>query len=91
MKKSIRIAFFTCAIVTSLAFASSAFASFAPKLIVSSATAQGGAARVGVVVSNADDPTAKVSIYVPNGYQLGSSATSPRRRPQPISAAPCCR
>src|SRR5437879_2391455 len=78
MKKSIRIALFSCATVASLAFASSALASFAPKLVVSSATPQGaaggGPVRVGVLISNADDPTAKVTIYVPNGYQLGSPA-----------------
>jgi len=78
MKKSIRIALFSGAILASLAFAGSALASYAPKLIISSAAPQaaggGGPTRLGVVVSNADDPTAKVSIYVPTGYQIGSPA-----------------
>src|SRR4051794_19638437 len=77
MKKAIRLAALAGAVFASLAFAGSALASFSPKLVVSSATPQAtgsGPTRIGVVVSNADDPTAKVSIYVPAGYQLGTPA-----------------
>jgi hypothetical protein len=76
MKKTIRIALLACAAVSSLAFAGTALASFAPKLVLSPATpsTSGGATRVGVVVGNADDPTAKVSFYVPTTYQVGTPA-----------------
>ena len=77
MTKSIRAALLGCAVLGTLAFAGSALASFAPKLVVSSATPQatgGGPTRLGVVVSNADDPTARVSIYIPSGYQVGTPA-----------------
>jgi hypothetical protein len=30
--------------------------------------------RIGAVVANADDPTARVQIYVPTGYQIGTPA-----------------
>jgi hypothetical protein len=76
MKKTVRLALFTCAAIASLAFAGSAFASFAPKLVVSSPTAQaaGGPTVIGVLASNAHDPTAKVSIYVPSAYQIATPA-----------------
>lgn len=77
MKKAIRFATLAGALLASLAFASSALASFSPKLVVSSLTPQAtgsGPTRLGVVVSNSDDPTAKVSIYVPTGYQVGAPA-----------------
>src|SRR3954453_12178392 len=77
MKKAIRLAALAGAVFASLAFAGSALASFSPKLVVASATPQAtgsGPTRIGGVVSNADDPTAKVSIYVPAGYQLGTPA-----------------
>ena len=77
MKKAIRFATLAGALFASLAFAGSALASFSPKLVVSSSTPQAtgsGPTRIGVVISNADDPTAKVSIYVPSGYQIGSPA-----------------
>lgn len=71
MTKSIRAALFACAVISTLAFAGSALASYAPKLVVSAAT---GATRIGVIVSNTDDPTAAVNIFIPQGYQLGSPA-----------------
>ena len=78
MRKSIRAVLFAVTAFTALAFAGSAFASFAPKLVVTSATPQaaggGGPTKLGVLISNSDDPTAKVSIYVPSGYQIGSPA-----------------
>jgi hypothetical protein len=73
MRKTIKGALFACAALASLAFAGSAFASYAPKLVVSSTDAN-GPARLGVVAAGADDPTAKVSIYVPAGYTVGSPA-----------------
>lgn len=78
MKKTIRLAMLLGASCASLAFAGTAFASFAPKLVVTSASPQaaggGGPTRIGVMASNADDPTAKVSIYLPAGYQVATAA-----------------
>ena len=76
MTKTIRFAALAGAACASLAFAGSAFASFAPKLVVTSATAQGsgGSTRIGVVISNSDDPTAAVQIYIPSGFQVGAPA-----------------
>jgi hypothetical protein len=76
MRKTIRFAMLLGATFASLAFVSSALASFSPKLIVSSATPQtaGSAVRIGVVVNNSDDATARVSIYIPTGYQVTSQA-----------------
>src|SRR6478672_9473187 len=79
MRKSIRAALFACAALSTLALASSALAAYtSPKLVVGSLTPQaagsGGPVRVGVTVANTDDPTAKVQIYIPTGYQLGTPA-----------------
>src|SRR5438309_7909126 len=77
MKKAIRFATLAGALLASLAFAGTALASFSPKLVVSSLTPQatgGGPTRIGVIVSNADDPTAKISFYIPTGYQIGTPA-----------------
>ena len=79
MRKSIRAALFACAVVSTLAFASTALAAYtSPKLVVASLTPQaagsGGPVRIGAVVSNGDDPTARVAIYVPNGYQIATAA-----------------
>jgi hypothetical protein len=77
MRKTIRFAMLLGASFAALAFAGTALASFSPKLIVSSATPEaaggGGAVRVGALVGNTDDPTAKVSIYVPTGYQVNTT------------------
>jgi hypothetical protein len=76
MRKAIRLATLAGAAFAALAFAGSALASFSPKLVVSSLTPQaaggGGPVRIGVTVGNSDDPTAKVSIYVPTGYQVAT-------------------
>src|SRR4051795_13566944 len=82
MRKSIRAALLACAALSTLAFASSAFAAYtSPKLVVASLTPQaagsGGPVRVGVTVANTDDPTAKVQIYIPAGYQIGTPAGGP--------------
>ena len=76
MKRTIRVALLAGAALASLAFAGSALASFAPKLVVSATTpgAAGGATRLGVLVGNADDPTAKASFYIPSTYQVGTPA-----------------
>jgi hypothetical protein len=78
MRRTYRFALLSVAALAALGFASSAFASFAPKLVVSSSTPQaagsGGAVRLGVVAQNADDPTARVQIYIPSGYQIASPA-----------------
>ena len=76
MKRTIRIALLAGAVFTSLAFTASALASFAPKIVVSATTpgAAGGATRLGVLVGNADDPTAKATFYVPSAYQVGVPA-----------------
>src|SRR5437868_11551147 len=78
MRRTIRLAVLLGATFAALALAGSALASFAPKLVVSSVTPQaaggGGPARIGVLANNADDPTAKVSIYIPTGYQIGTPA-----------------
>jgi hypothetical protein len=78
MRRTIRLALLVGATFASLAFTGSALASFAPKLVVSPATPEGagggGPTRIGVIVSNADDPTAKVSFYIPTGYQIATPA-----------------
>jgi hypothetical protein len=73
MKKAHRAIVAACAAVATLVFASAAFATYAPKLVVSS-TGPGGTTRVGVVVGASDDATAKTTIYVPNGYTVGTPA-----------------
>jgi hypothetical protein len=72
MRRTYRFALLAVAAIATLGFASSAFASFAPKLVVSSNGASGGPVRLGVVAQNADDPTARVQIYIPAGYQVAT-------------------
>ena len=71
MTKFVRAAVFAAAILTALAFSSSAFASFRPQIIVAS-NAQ--VTAINVNISNNDDPTARVAIYVPSGYTLNPPA-----------------
>jgi hypothetical protein len=76
MRKTIRFAMLLGASFAALAFAGTALASFSPKLIVSSADPQaagGGPVRIGAIVGATDDPTLKVSIYVPTGYQVNTT------------------
>jgi hypothetical protein len=61
------------AALTALAFSSSAFASFAPKLVVSTSTA-GSGTRIGVLAGATDDPTAETQIFVPSAYTIGTPA-----------------
>lgn len=71
MRKTVRAAVFAAMVLTALAFAGSAFASFAPKIVVVS-NDQGTA--ISVSVANTDDPTSRVAIYVPQGYTLSPPA-----------------
>ena len=72
MRKTIRAALLAATILTALAFSSSAFASYtSPKLIVKN-TPTG--VSITVSVSNSDDPTSRVAIYVPPGYTLSPPA-----------------
>ena len=74
MKKVHRAFVAAGAALATLAFAGTALATYAPKLVVSSTggSGLGGATRIGVVVGTTDDPTAKTTIYVPNGYTVGT-------------------
>jgi hypothetical protein len=71
MKQALRTALFAATVLTALAFASSAFASYSPKLVISSSNA-GQGTRIGVVVGANDDPTAVTTIYVPTAYQIAT-------------------
>jgi hypothetical protein len=71
MNRTVRAAMLVTALLAALAFAGSAFASFAPKLLAKHAAS---GVSVSVSVGNNDDPTAKVSIYVPSGYTLNPPA-----------------
>ena len=71
MRKTIRAAVFAASLLTALAFTSSAFASFAPKLLVKNGPT---GVSITVTVSNSDDPTSRVAIYVPPGYKLSPPA-----------------
>lgn len=74
MKKGHRMLVGAGAALVTLAFAGTALASYAPKLVVSSTggAGLGGATRIGVVVGATDDATAKTTIYVPNGYTVAT-------------------
>lgn len=79
MRKTTRAALLACAVFSAMALSDAALAAYtSPKLVVSSLTPQssggGGPVRLGAVVSNSDDPTARVQIYIPAGYQLSTPA-----------------
>jgi len=72
MRKLIRLALLAGAVVTALAFTGSAWATYQPRLIVTSLT--NGANKPTTMLlehlqSAADDPTLKDTIYAPLGYQ----------------------
>jgi hypothetical protein len=69
MTKRIRVALVGAVSLLALATAGSALAAFSPKLTVTNAAQ---AVTIDVRVNQTDDPTAKVSIYLPNGYQINS-------------------
>jgi hypothetical protein len=71
MRRSVRFVVFACAAALALAVAALAAASYTPSMGVFQATYKPGAAgAVTVVVAQeqADDPTAKITIYVAPGY-----------------------
>lgn len=76
MKRVIRLALITGVAVVSLAFTSSAWASYSPSLTVTASSNKPGAATsllLGHIQTEADDPTAKDTIYVPLGYGVNLS------------------
>jgi hypothetical protein len=73
MRKTSKLVMLTATALAGLAFAGSALASYGPKLTVSS-TDVGGDTWIGVVVPNTDDPTAKVSMYVPASYTVATAS-----------------
>ena len=76
MKRVIRLALVVSAAAVSLAFTSSAWASYSPSLTVTASNNKPGAATsllLGHVQSPADDPTAKDTIYAPLGYGVNLS------------------
>ncbi len=76
MKRVIRLALVVSAAAVSLAFTSSAWASYSPSLTVTASNNKPGAATsllLGHIQSAADDPTAKDTIYAPLGYGVNLS------------------
>ena len=65
MRKTLRLGLLAAAAATSLAFASSAFGAYAPKLLI---TTTDEVTAIKFSQTNADDPTAKVQILVPAGF-----------------------
>ncbi|HEX6702538.1 MAG TPA: hypothetical protein VF101_17555 [Gaiellaceae bacterium] len=77
MKRGVRIALLLGVIAAALAFAGGALAAYTPKIVVSHdpLTPQGGGKTdIAVSVDQNDDATARVLIYVPQGY-TGSLGT----------------
>jgi hypothetical protein len=73
MRKSIRLTVLACAGALALAVAALAAASYTPSMGIFQATYKpGGAGAVTVVVAQekADDPTARIVIYTPAGYNV---------------------
>ncbi len=76
MKRVIRLALVVSAAVVSLAVTSSAWASYSPSLTVTASKNTPGAATsllLGHIQDEADDPTAKDTVYVPLGYGVNLS------------------
>jgi hypothetical protein len=81
MRKRNRLALVAAVGALALAFSGTALASFAPKITVQAAPAAAGSSggvQVNAAAGANDDPTARVVIYVPSGYQLGSPAVGTR-------------
>jgi hypothetical protein len=76
MRKPTRFALLLAVCAAALATAGSALASFNPRIIVTTPTAAGAGplVNIDVRVDQADDPTAKVTFYVPPGYQVALPA-----------------
>ena len=82
MKRVIRLALVVSAAAVSLAFTSSAWASYSPSLTVTASSNKPGAATsllLGHIQSEADDPTAKDTVYVPLGYGVNLSQAAGRK------------
>jgi hypothetical protein len=62
--------------LVSLAFASTAMATYQPRLVVSptSPAASGAGSTITVSQAQTDDPTARLAIYVPSGYTVQTTA-----------------
>ena len=76
MNRVIRLALVLSAAVVTLAFTSSAWASYSPSLTVTASSNKPGASTsllLGHIQSAADDPTAKDTIYAPLGYGVNLS------------------
>jgi hypothetical protein len=76
MKRVIRLALVVSAAVVSLAFTSSAWASYSPSLTVTASNNKPGAATsllLGHIQNAADDPTFRDTIYIPLGYGMNLS------------------
>jgi hypothetical protein len=72
MRISVRLALLACAGIVALAVANAAWAAYTPRLIVggtSHALNARNSVVIGVSQSQNDDPTAKITINVPAGYQ----------------------
>lgn len=77
MTKSIRVVLASCVALLALSLAGSATAAYtSAKIAVASANpaVAAGAVRIGVVVANSDDATARAAIYIPNGYTVTAAA-----------------
>jgi hypothetical protein len=71
MRISARLALLACASLVALVVANAAWAAYTPNLVVVSSNRLGATAplAIGVSQSSTDDPTARISISVPAGYQ----------------------
>ena len=72
MRFSARLALLACASLVALAVANAAWAAYTPSLIaapVSHALGAKNTVFLGVAQARTDDPTAKIDIFVPAGYQ----------------------
>jgi hypothetical protein len=71
MRTSIRLTLVACASLVALVFANAAWSAYEPNLLIASARTTLGAPTpliIGVSQSRDDDPTAKIDISVPEGY-----------------------
>jgi len=78
MKSSLRLAVLTCASFIGLALAAPALAAYTPSLTMEQSSYKPGAAitaDVFIFAPQADDPTAKLTIFAPAGYSANLTAT----------------
>ena len=71
MSRFLRLSLGACVAVAAVAFAAPATAAYTPRLVASGA---GPETTVQLRFPDADDPTAKIALYVPGPYQLGTPA-----------------